>query len=378
MDTLTMTRLIVLTGAPAPSALDWDEDTLSHRLQVPRDWSRAIDRWRSPGSTEPYSAQWRRVPTRDTHPDLGQQHTDQEPSCYAAAAIFLNTAELLRGFDSQRESTSTSTPTNAISSIRSISTAAVDLDDFYDQSFALHDDQTTSQLSEFESQTTTAEDGSWSGVNTPVQPSKPIENIPTAVSFQIWAQHVTDVKDIPSAPYIRRIEPQTMTVNLIVGIMALQAPRMVTVGRRDGRERQMRLVEMLVGDDTRAGFEVTMWLDESAHQSLFSQRLQSLRRRDIVLLRNVALAAFQGRVHGQSLRRDVTKVDLLHRRQVNDSDIGGFYPSPLLLGPAENDPVLKKMKRVNQWLVEFVGYQIAGPHQEGSRGRRPLLPPDTP
>ena len=76
---------------------------------------------------------------------------------------------------------------------------------------------------------------------------------------------------------------------------------MVTVGRRYVRKREMRLVELLVGDDTRAGFEITVWLagdpqmaEEPAHRSLLSQRMPILRPRDIVLLRNVALGAYQG------------------------------------------------------------------------------------
>ena len=175
-----------------------------------------------------------------------------------------------------------------------------------------------------------------------------------------------------------------MTVNLIVGIMALPPPRSVTVGRRWGQEREMQLLEMLVGDDTRAGFEITMWLSNKTatteglpRPGALEVQLQGLRPRDLILLQNIALCAYQGRVHGQSLRKDVTKVSLLYRRKLDDTDAGGTFSSRALTESDGSDPIMEKAKRVKQWLRDFVSDQVPGNPTETAFDRRARLPPDT-
>jgi hypothetical protein len=373
-----MTRLIVLTGAPARSTLEWNEDALSSRLAI--DGERAFHSSRSSESSSAYSAQWRQVPMRDIHSDIGQQKIDPEPSSFDGPAIFLKTAELTPQYRSQQ----TSTLMKASGSSASMQTATQDLDDFYDQSLALLDHLTTSQLSEFQSQTTNPNDAPSSDDITQVAPPSPANRIRRVSSFQMTAASLKDVRNIPSAAYLQSIEPQTMTVNLIVGIMAMPPPRILTPRRKWGRQHKVRLMDILVGDDTRAGFEVTIWLsyepdttEDLLQQSLLEQKVLKLRPRDIVLLRNVALSAYQGRVYGQSLRRDVTKVDLLYRRQVDDSTEKGLYCAEGLLEPAGSDPVMRKTKSVKEWLVNFVGNDMLGDFGESSRTRQALLPPDT-
>ncbi len=78
-----------------------------------------------------------------------------------------------------------------------------------------------------------------------------------------------------------------------------------------------------------------------------------LRPRDVVMIQNVALSSYRGKVHGQSLRRDVTKMDLLFRRPVDDADPEGVYRASNLRNPI--DPQIKKVKAVRDWLLDFVG-----------------------
>jgi hypothetical protein len=78
-----------------------------------------------------------------------------------------------------------------------------------------------------------------------------------------------------------------------------------------------------------------------------------LRPRDVVCLQNVALSSYRGKVHGQSLKRDVTKIDLLFRRPVDDDDMQGVYSASNLRNPI--DPQIKKVKAVRDWLLDFVG-----------------------
>jgi hypothetical protein len=369
-----MTHLIVLTGAPAPSTLDWDE-AVSNRLNV--DKAEKVETRTSPESSNSYSAQWRQVPmVNERSEDRAEQIVNSMLSCYPGQAIFVNTAILTPFSEWQQIGTFTSTNL----STASMHTAAETLDDFYNQSLAIHEDLATSELSEFENQSPSA--STWSTQQTQVAPSCHAERASTALPFQISPEHLNDVRDIPSAAYLRSIEPQTMTVNLIVGIMALPPSRKVTVGRRWGKERDMELLELLVGDDTRAGFAITIWLandvrsdQEPGYRDGLAQQMRRLRRRDIILLRNVALCAYQGKVHGQSLRKDVTKVDLLHRQKIDASDVGGLYSAEAMLKPGGKDPVLKKAMRVKQWLTDFVGNDLPCAGEGASTTRQ--LPPDT-
>jgi hypothetical protein len=367
-----MTRLIVLTGAPVPSSLQWDENALSSQHDFTP--GRAVDETRSPERSGAFSAQWRKVAMRDMDLDSDQQAIESMHSACVEKAIFLSTAQLTQQTHSQPTNTLTSTSV----STASMHAAAEILEDFYDQSLALDEDLTSSQLSVFQSQITSPSGPQWSGEQTSVTLPNSNERVPTSLPFKISAQQLNDVKDIPSAAYLQNIQPQTMTVNLVVGIMALPSPRTV------GRERKMQLSEMMVGDHTRAGFEITMWLsnnvrtkEELSHRSNLESKMQILRPRDIVLLRNVALGTYQGRVHGQSLRRDVTKVDLLYRRKLDDSDEGGVYNSHVVLDSAGTDPVIKKAKRVWQWMTDFVGDKMPDSRGQASVVRLAELPPDT-
>ena len=86
--------------------------------------------------------------------------------------------------------------------------------------------------------------------------------------------------------------------------------------------------------------------------------MEGLRVRDVVLVRNVALAAFRGRVYGQSLRRGVTRVDLVWR--------GGGVERRGWEG-------VEKVRRVREWVLGFVG----GGGDGGGRERGVQLPADT-
>ena len=372
-----MTRLIVLTGAPVPGTLRWTEEALS--LQHNNQPQGTVDNTRSATSLHSFSALWRQVPTKGDHVGTHQHDADIMPPICPAEATFIATAELT----SHSQSHFRSILTNTSLSTASMQTTAEVLDDFYDQSLALHEDLTTSQLSEFQIEITSP-CPKWSKEKTQTEVPNVCEHEQVPPTFPIAFQHLNDVEDIPAAAYLRSIEPQTMTVNLIVGIMALPPPRPVTAGRRWGKEREMQLVEMLVGDDTRAGFQITLWLPDNTrivedlpHRGTLESQVQILRPRDIVLLRNVALCAYQGRVHGQSLRRGVTKVDLLYRRKLDDSDAGGMFPSRALLEPSGTELVTKKIKRVEQWLMDFVGDDMPGNFREASATTRAALPPDT-
>jgi len=194
-----------------------------------------------------------------------------------------------------------------------------------------------------------------------------------------------DLKDIPNAGYLRFIAPQTVTVNLLVGILAIHPSRRVTT-RQWKQERD--IVELVVGDETKTDFRVTFWLlpegsgmDAAAVNGDDALRtaLTHLRPRDIVLLRTVGLSSFQDRVYGQSLRRSVTKVDLLYRWPVNATDCGGMYLSRMINAAGDDDLPLLKARRVRQWVLDHIWSDAGGGHgMYGGPSNLKHLPPDSP
>ncbi|KAK5677139.1 hypothetical protein LTS10_010328 [Elasticomyces elasticus] len=172
-------------------------------------------------------------------------------------------------------------------------------------------------------------------------------------TLQIRDGDITDLKRLPSADHINRIQPQTMTVNLLATIISVSVPRTIALRKRAG---EMDLQELLLGDETRAGFSVTFWLTPTDSQTRqqrdrrddMRSQLSELRSGDIVLVRNVALSAFKGVVYGQSLSRrfarNSTVVTVVEGREVGGGD--GFG---LPMG------VKGKFERVRKWGDDFVG-----------------------
>ena len=170
---------------------------------------------------------------------------------------------------------------------------------------------------------------------------------------------ITDLKRIPNADYITHIRPQTMTVNLIVGIISISPARTVRLRRRNA---EMEIIDLTVGDETRAGFGISFWLApaDSQHNALDDLRkvLSRLRAGDVVLLKNVALACWRGCVFGQSLSRKFAR---------NSTSVA-------VISDGESDT---KVEKVNRWARDFVGVTpIAQMTRDVSRDVD-ALPPDT-
>ena len=209
------------------------------------------------------------------------------------------------------------------------------------------------------------------------------------------APHLLPLSSLPTPSHLHAIHPQTMTVDLVVGIISASSLRIVTV-RRTGR--QVGVLELLVGDETRAGFGVTFWVDVTQEESQGQQShvtvreikdelretLEALRKGDVVLLKNVALSEFQKVVRGNSLGRtrrggggrggNATSVALLWRagwmREANDRDAAeAAYDSDGLDGEGTgvvestvgpSTVVIEKTKKVREWTRRFVPAVTAG------------------
>jgi hypothetical protein len=386
-----MSRLIILTGAPETTNLNWGESHLINNDLLTKVASSGTV---LPGLSIPGTphAQWRQLPKAgDGVQEVGKSADTQIEQIEDVSGVQFFTPEDLV---SQVQLGSRSFGDEPAGSIASTENASEVLSQFYDHSLAVHKDIPPTLLAELDSEPASAGRSSFdSDGGTPTSPSSAIR-----VPFQ-WptlpvpqTQHLSDLEDIPGATYLRSIEPQTMTVNVIVSLLSIAPPRCVTTGARWGRERQSELVELLVGDDTKTGFSITMWLPPDLHvtwkdgatdmpdgsRSTLRRSLRLLRPRDIVLIRNVALSSFRGKVHGQSLRNDITKVDLLFRKKQDRDDVGGSYTVQAVNSAGENDPQLMKVKKVRDWMVSFVPEPETEVTSSGSRRRgRRRLPPDT-
>lgn len=268
------------------------------------------------------------------------------------------------------------------------------LSDFYNHSFAIHQaipSNDASQLSEAPPQTPVYE--SSQDMYTPSTPGIIRTPSQRRLSQAPRPNFVTDLCRIPNSKYLDSIQPQTMTVNLVVGILAISPPRRVVTGKAYNKSRQAELVELTVGDDTKTGFNVTLWMppnmhvgwrddaDQSANQtgarSNLRRAVKEIRPRDVIMLQHVALSCYRGKVHGQSLKGDVTKLDLLFRKKVDEDDMQGCYNASNLRNPT--DPQVKKVKAVRDWIIEFVGDADCG-KPRGKKGRKlggRMLPDDT-
>jgi hypothetical protein len=355
------TKLIFLMGAPTSQSLCWDEDGLLDNPIFPFSGPNVEDQVNQPVS-ESHTVKWRLLQ------DLKVQEQEREKACSEPGrhAIFLRTRDL--------------TPLNGVSSISPNDSA---ISQFYDHSFAVHETSEISLPGAHLGDSMQESGLSTDSTGTSVASSSDRE-APEVGSLAIQGC-LSDLKDIPSATYLQSIVPQTMTVNLIVGIIAIHPPRRIVTRQW---KRELDLVEVVVGDETRTGFGVTFWLplgDETnatGRCDIEAQKLRtslsSLRPRDIVLLRMVGLSSFRERVYGQSVGRGVTTVDLLHRQRIDATDAGGIYSTRRL--PKHGDlPLLKKVCKVREWIRLFVDRapDLVGGGPRTSRKHGQPLPPDT-
>lgn len=397
-----MGKLVILTGAPESDRLDWSApDLLQTFLDPIARFAQLQPQTETENPSPPTCisqqeqkqqqqqddksaldlAVWRSLPLRRSHIPTGfsQQHDLQLLGHYPpSSADFLTTAGI--SFEAASQGQSQEEGSRLL------------LAEFYEHSLAVHDDLASSQLvppsqtgdgppagtsnltsgSDAGSKTTTsfttigedndddsttllADQDATAAIKPPLQQHGP------GGAGRPQYHRLSDLQDIPPARHLLSILPQTVTVSLVVGVISIAAPR--TVATRYGVTKT--LVEVLVGDDTRSGFSVTFWLDGSPGPGGggLGGVLAGLRGQDVVLMQNVALNAFRGKVYGGSLRRDMTKVSLLYRgRRLDGDDVAGYYSYSDLaragrLGTQQQQqhPQLVKAKRVRDWVLKFVG-----------------------
>jgi hypothetical protein len=354
-------KTIFLMGAPLPSSLDWEEDKLLNGPIQPFQGTETIHEHETSIIQSGDLIKWRVLqPLVSEHPTgfYEYYHGPEDPS-------FLTTHQLLEADDESMDEDSI-------------------LSEFYDHSFVVHETSEISTTGLRDDEFTQESAGSLSCIDGSNTTEVNDHELPR--SLQISGP-IRDLQHLPTARYLQSIAPQTMTVNLVVGIITIHPPRRVVTRQW---KTELDIVELIVGDETRTGFGVNIWLPASTSISCktqdadrISRSLAMLRPRDIILLRTVGLSSFRDQVYGQSLRGGMTKVDLLHRQPVDVTDTAGFYENGLR-GNNPHDHVdlpLQKTRRVREWIFQFVGATDeagGGPSRmsQTQRGHQ-RLPPDT-
>ncbi|OAA48879.1 Nucleic acid-binding, OB-fold protein [Beauveria brongniartii RCEF 3172] len=371
-------RIILLAGAPPPSAVDESKCTVEHFDEPFHAYINAAETHGTSSSSHHHSspasiAPWRLVTLhrKPLHTGFSQTHS------FLARPFYGDHQD--GGFFCPSSLTSSSSSSSSSSYGRSegrrVEQDEAVLSEFCEQSLAIHHSLSSSQLRCDDANTTTTatsfldETSFLSSLTTPTvggHQRPPAPNIPPAA-------HLSDLEDVPSAKHVISLQPQTITLNIIVGILSIAQPRSVTT--RWGTT--LSLVEVLLGDDTKSGFAVTFWLAREAMMAGGKCVLLGggLRRQDVVLLQNVALHVFRGKVYGQSLRRGQTKVHLLWSKRM---DARACYSSRALNAAGDDaaveNPQIAKTRLVRDWVIRFVG---ADPEVKG-RNKDDVwdLPPD--
>ena len=328
----TMPKLIILTGAPSSSALNRSTTPLLTTFTAPLT-SLLSD---APHSSSPSPSMpptpsapaWRSLPLRKTH-----LHTDlTQPSIPS----FLHpefAAPQTPYIPSQEE------PSEDLRS------------QFYEYSLSIYDSHPTS-----------------TSFHHSIAPSFQTLGYPT---------RATDLISIP--------KPPSPPLTLLVAIVSTARKTVTT------RHGERALVEALVGDDTRSAFQLTLWLgDPRKKEGILARDLEGLRVGDVVLVQNVGVAVFRGRVYAQSVAGGMdTRVRLLYREPESDDEgeeeeeegggceralrnrVGHYsWEDMVVEGPVH--PQLGKTRRVRRWMRGLLG-EDGGGVRDGDDG----MPDDT-
>ncbi|KAI4088462.1 MAG: hypothetical protein LQ344_006043 [Seirophora lacunosa] len=366
-----MSKTIIYTGAPLAGSLNWTDENLTAPLQPcfsnekpphTRLDPRNNPKWRSlPFEQKHLPTGLTQATNPDFLPDLtfNREEEEEETSFLSSTALSLS-------------SQNTNNPSQQASSSEILT-------QYYEHSFAAHD---TSQILPVTSSLPSSSPSAASSRDESTANEDPTH---LALLARFSNTVTTDLRSMPTAAYLHSITPQTMTVNLLVGIIALPPARTITTRRE--KSRTVDLIEMIVGDDTRAGFGVNIWLPPDHHpppplqqqQLHLGEQIRHLRPRDVVLMRNVALTSFRGKVYGQSLRRGMTSVEVVWRSRVEAGERKGLFERWEV---EKGGKGMEKVGRVREWVLRFVGGgggkgDRDGGGKDGGGGGRRILPADT-
>ncbi|PSK35943.1 hypothetical protein B9Z65_5758 [Elsinoe australis] len=322
-------RIKFFTGAPEAGDLDWSEDGLLKgslpAFEPRRTGASTLQRTNSP--TACLQSNWR--------------HIILNGAAFVQTPINPNDLKT----DHRR-------PVSSITDVK---------DDFIEHSLAVLDNLQSSQLApHVGDESTTAEDTTFVTFDSFVTSNDEtvLSEGSAANSVPLGQQQAVDItgpishlNSVPSAKHLLQTRPQTITINLIVGIISVSTARTVHVKRGD---YDMDVLEITVGDDTQAGFSISVWLNPQtsprkngapASDTDLRKAVEKLRPGDVVYVGRLALTTFNGKVYGQTLNRKASRV------------ITRFIPIQLEQSMLDKTPadLTTKIGRVTDWVDNFIG-----------------------
>jgi len=221
-------KTVLFTGAPLPRTLNYGEDALTADL---------LSCFASNGlcghlQLQSSIPQWRSLPLQQIHLPTGLTQPSRTETAFDETS-FLSVTDV--PFVS-------STGNEADSLISSNSVVDEDvLSQYYEHSFTVHEDIPTSQIIGPGSTQSSYDPGECS-IDSSFDDPALSQYHPVIARLQ--SGHISDLKEAPNANYLHSISPQTMTVNLVVGIISVSQPHVIRP-RRGGRA--VELVEMALG-----------------------------------------------------------------------------------------------------------------------------------
>ncbi|GAB7327823.1 hypothetical protein MBLNU13_g11619t1 [Cladosporium sp. NU13] len=341
-------QCILFTGAPDSDRLSWDENTLLNDFTIGA--SKSIT---ARDNTVPQpTASWQAPVWRSISTSPGRAIPDH----VLAQTQFFSFSAQIPDLDIATKQDFLEHSIALLDGLVSSQIAPADIDD----TSLLNTTTTFSFASETSILSSESQISLSPGTNRPLVPP----NLP-----------LTDIGQIPTASHILSIAPQTITLNILCAVISISQPRTVTVRRR---QSTMEILDLLVGDETRAGFSVSFWLPPADSQGTRAAKsetddlratLQSARPGDVVLIRNVALSVWHKAVYGQSLGRRWAK----NCTRIERIDDGALHKGTVLpFG------FVGKLARVRGWRDEFVGRRTVGKAtRSGKRKFEEELPPDS-
>lgn len=163
--------------------------------------------------------------------------------------------------------------------------------------------------------------------------------------------------------------PQQIKVNFIAGVISVLPTRTVTVRRNN---REMNIVEIVVGDDTCVGFRVNFWISPAGDSQEFTKVLPTVRPKDILLLQNIVLSTYKGKVYGQSLNPNSS----LEKTILEVIGRDGIVPGEAV----GTDESKKKLEKVTDWVSRYLWRENRsdkGYNRRKGDGDEDSLPPDS-
>ncbi|KAI7264574.1 hypothetical protein KC345_g8761 [Hortaea werneckii] len=432
-----MTTCIFLAGAPESDGLTWDENHLLDQFEFPI--QRFLGREAPQSSTADGDAstlaipKWRSIPFTSNNSSALHSNHDQRASQQGTQFLsFLN--DPYTNHDVSHEQDHLAFLEQSLARLDELESSQIT---------PMLDDETFTTFNSNLEDSLTGEEGT---LDLPDSQGTTGRLATAALPQHLQTQQrqpfriigsISDLQSIPSATHIDSIFPGTITLNLLCAVISVSPIRTVQLRRRQrasttgtpqyqntdltvshaaANADERELIEILLGDETRAGFSATFWfLPESESDRHFAphiaarrggaagglngwdaiqdskrrrQNLLSLRAGDVVLIRNLALSVFKAGVYGQSLRgtggkKGIGRGNFTDVRVLEDEEGSGeeFLSS---LPPSMRGQVRGKLRRVREWRDGFVG---PGVRVQGGRGggrdvgnvvrKREWLPADT-